>query len=209
MGIGVVGIGQERSDTLIFRRLLVTIVLQLTTQMLPAKGMTNVLRRVENSTNVIRAAERPVWFRAIKIWRAPSGLVRAAERRWQNRFQYGELCTYLLTQRRMTRAVIRVKDNRMRATTIFSALGLFLFSMHFTISLWASNQHYEGSWGYYYFVLPDFPVVLIIAAANTVFELESAWPLLIILGSIWWYFLGWLIARALTNRETNRGTDSE
>lgn len=81
-----------------------------------------------------------------------------------------------------------------------SPIGALLALIHFALSVLASTQQYEGSWGYVLFAIPDFPVMLVIAGITRVLSLDSAWPLVIILGSIWWYFLGWFFEWALKRK---------
>ena len=94
-----------------------------------------------------------------------------------------------------------------------SAVGISLALIHFVIAVWAACLHYEGSWGYVPFALPDLPVSLLAIALSLVFDLPTGWPLIIIFGSLWWYFLGWgiqkLFARRLEMRMVDEGDEEE
>lgn len=85
--------------------------------------------------------------------------------------------------------------------TRLSWTGIAFGLIHLALAIWGSVRHDEGSWGYSFFVIPDLPVVLIIAMLNRVFILETAWPLLIVLGTLWWYVLGAGLEFALAKRK--------
>jgi hypothetical protein len=60
---------------------------------------------------------------------------------------------------------------RMKIGHRISALGIFLAAVHLALALWVYSQHYEGSWGYIFFALPDLPVVLLVGIISHFFNL--------------------------------------
>lgn len=78
-----------------------------------------------------------------------------------------------------------------------SGLGVALSLIHLGLVILVANRDYEGSWGYVFFVLPDLPVVLIIVVLDRLLGLDTAWPLLATLGTVWWYFIGRMLGRML------------
>lgn len=78
-----------------------------------------------------------------------------------------------------------------------SRLGAAFGLIHFFLVILVASLGYEGSWGYVFFVLPDLPVILIVVALNRLLDLDTAWPLLITLGTAWWYFIGHMLGRML------------
>jgi len=81
-----------------------------------------------------------------------------------------------------------------------SVLGVLLGFAHLALALWIYSQHYEGSWGYVPMVAVDFPVSLLFAAISRIFELDSAWPLFFVFGSVWWYLIGLWLTRFFSKR---------
>ena len=88
----------------------------------------------------------------------------------------------------------------MTLKSMVSPIGALLALIHFALAVLASTQQYEGSWGYVFFAIPDLPIMLLIGGINHLLNLNSAWPLVIIFGSLWWYFLGWLFEWALKRK---------
>jgi hypothetical protein len=88
----------------------------------------------------------------------------------------------------------------MSANYKISRLGIALAVLHLVCAIWVFAQHYESSWGYYPFVIADFPVILILIFVSKFFELNLvlnlAWFVIILFGSAWWYLLGLLITKA-------------
>jgi len=72
---------------------------------------------------------------------------------------------------------------------------MVLAAIHAMLVLLVYGQHYEGSWGYVLFSIPDLPAMLIVALVNKVIPLSfsASWLLIGALGSLWWYLIGtWL-----------------
>jgi hypothetical protein len=97
----------------------------------------------------------------------------------------------------MSRGPLR---DRMEIGHRISALGIFFCVSHLVFALWVYSQHYEGSWGYVLMAVVDFPVMLPLAVINHFFRLSLGWPLIFILGSFWWYFLGVGLTRIFRKR---------
>lgn len=93
----------------------------------------------------------------------------------------------------------RIREVRKGLNRTGFALGL----IHLALAIWGSTRHDEGSWGYILFVVPDLPVVLVITLLNRLFSFETAWPLLIVLGTLWWYLVGTVLERAFVGRNNN------
>lgn len=87
-----------------------------------------------------------------------------------------------------------------------SRLGAIFAVTHLIFTIVASLQHSEGSWDYVPFVLPDFPVMIILALANRFFALELGWPYVAVLGTVWWYFVGVWVERIYRNRKNKADT---
>lgn len=79
------------------------------------------------------------------------------------------------------------------------AIGLILGAIHLAVSVWLFRQHFEGSWGYLPLVVPDFPVTLILILLGDTLGSNWTWGGFIVLGSAWWYFVGFLLGRRLMN----------
>lgn len=84
-------------------------------------------------------------------------------------------------------------------------LGALFALTHLAIATWASSRPSDGSWGYLPFVLPDLPVMLVLAFANKFLSLELGWPYIIVLGSAWWYSVGlWVTSVYRKRRRRSR-----
>ena len=77
---------------------------------------------------------------------------------------------------------------------------------HLLLTLMVFVQHDEGSWAFYFFVIPDFPIMLLLALVNGALSFKSTWLFLIIFGTIWWYLLGCLITRFFRSRQSKDAT---
>ena len=100
----------------------------------------------------------------------------------------------------MIRVATSVRKNRMKIRHRISVLGVLLGFAHLALALWIYSQRYEGSWGYVPMVAVDFPVSLLFAATSRIFELDSAWPLFFVFGSVWWYLIGLWLTRFFSKR---------
>jgi hypothetical protein len=88
-----------------------------------------------------------------------------------------------------------VGENKVKTRHHFNTVGLLLGFAHLFFAIWVYNQHYEGGWDSFPMAVLDFPITLILAAANRLLELSSNfwWFSYLLFGSVWWYLLGqWL-----------------
>jgi len=81
-------------------------------------------------------------------------------------------------------------------------LPTLLAALHFIIAIFSYSLKIEGSWGFYYFMLPDFPVMLLLFLVSPMLSsfmgpnaYDATWIILISVGTVWWYFAGYLIYR--------------
>lgn len=92
-----------------------------------------------------------------------------------------------------------MKGNPLPALPV--ALGL----VHALSIIFVFTQNYEGSWGGIFFVIPDFPVIVLLGFFRSFLSFEGYWLALAILGSIWWFFLGLLFVRLLKKLRNQGG----
>lgn len=94
-----------------------------------------------------------------------------------------------------------VKNRNMRASAV-SIFGLLLAIVHFASVAVVFGLHHEGSWGYVLFVIPDFPVMLVLALLNIFvpMSLVTSWLFVGVIGSIWWYLIGVWLQRLFLKR---------
>ncbi|WP_206744499.1 hypothetical protein [Rhodoferax antarcticus] len=74
-------------------------------------------------------------------------------------------------------------------------LPVLLALAHALAVLLVYMEHYEGSWGGIFFAIPDLPVIVLLGFCKSFLSFEGYWLVLAIFGSLWWYFLGYLLAR--------------
>lgn len=86
---------------------------------------------------------------------------------------------------------------RIRLGLTPSAIGLILGVIHLVVAAWLFRQPFEGSWGYLPLVVPDFPVTLILVLLADILESNWTWGGFIVFGSVWWYFVGFLLGKRL------------
>lgn len=80
---------------------------------------------------------------------------------------------------------------------------------HIASVLVVFGQHYEGSWGYVLFAIPDLPVMLALVLVNMLvpMSLIASWLFIGVFGSIWWYLIGvWL--QGVFRSRGDKGPDS-
>jgi hypothetical protein len=83
-----------------------------------------------------------------------------------------------------------------------SRLGATLAAAHLLCVILVYAQHYEGSWGYVLFALPDLPVMLVLGLINKLVVVAPtvSWILIGVFGTIWWYMLGIWVSRVFRTR---------
>ena len=74
----------------------------------------------------------------------------------------------------------------------WSFLGIILATTSLVLSLVALNQHYEGSWGGFVVFLINLPFSAVILFIGHALNFNQV-PLIICMGMVQWYFIGWLI----------------
>jgi len=63
-------------------------------------------------------------------------------------------------------------------------------ALHLLLCFCVLQQHFEGSWGGFFIFLADYPFsILILLIAD---QLKLGIVALVVLGTLWWYFLGWI-----------------
>lgn len=83
-----------------------------------------------------------------------------------------------------------------------SRLGAILAAAHLLCVALVYSQHYEGSWGYVLFAIPDLPITAALILVNKLMPLgpTSTWIALGVFGSMWWYLVGVWLWRVFSKR---------
>jgi hypothetical protein len=77
-------------------------------------------------------------------------------------------------------------------------------ALHLAIALSIYSKQYEGSWGLFLLMIPDFPVFLAAILFKDWLSYETAWMLFIVVGSIWWYGVGFFLDALLRKWKSNQ-----
>jgi hypothetical protein len=109
----------------------------------------------------------------------------------------------LQTRRKTLRAVAVTASRDMKRPS-HSVLPVALALAHVLSVFLVFIQHYEGSWGGVFFVIPDFPVIVLLGFCRPLLSFEGYWLALAIFGTLWWFFLGTLLARLLKKLRDGR-----
>ena len=92
-------------------------------------------------------------------------------------------------------APVRKINNKFHAKLNIYAVALAI--MHLMAALFVYNQHYEGSWGYIFFSIPDLPIIIILRLFSEYLSNFQNWIIISIFGTLWWYWIGIIIAKFL------------
>ena len=86
----------------------------------------------------------------------------------------------------------------------FNSVAITFGLVHFFIAIAIYFGGFEGSWGYYFLALPDFPVTIFLILLKDILSFNLTWIILTIFGSLWWYFLGHLLSYLLGKNKNPR-----
>lgn len=73
-----------------------------------------------------------------------------------------------------------------------SIIGTIFFVAHAVIVLVIMGSNIEGSWGGFFVMVMDLPISLLYMPF---LRIINQWPIYIIVGGAWWYFIGILIGK--------------
>ncbi|WPB55378.1 hypothetical protein [Xylophilus sp. GOD-11R] len=82
-------------------------------------------------------------------------------------------------------------------------IALSLGLVHLLLVVAAYFGQVEGSWGFYYFILPDFPVFLLLGLSTKLLTNGGTWLVLGVLGTLWWISIG-MFAGCLIRKRAER-----
>ena len=89
----------------------------------------------------------------------------------------------------------------MRLRHHISIAGIILAIIHLAFAAFNYMQQYEEGWEYFPIAVVDFPVTLLMRVISNFYaDFSSWWFAYFVLGSIWWYTVGALIASLIAKR---------